>query len=451
MSLKTILHRLEVDAHVFAMLLYRFWSVIAGGITIILVPLCLSSIQQGYYYTFASILALQVFFELGMGQVVIQFVAHEAAHIRMNEHGEYAGDARSLSRMYSLWHFLRRWYLVAALGFLPLVSVAGWYFFGGSELPWQQWLVPWLIMVGATAYNFTLSWKIAIIEGFALVRQVYLLRLRQSMVSFVLMWAVLICGFNLWAAMVVPAVTVIYSSWWLRSPKIRTIFLQIAKKHSEGHKNEEYRVNWKTEILPFQWRIAVSWISGYFLFQLFAPAIFKYHGAVEAGRIGLGITVFTSVVTVGISWVSAKVPEIGQLLAHGKRAEASQLYKKMAKISIAFVIVISPILVLGVYMLTYVEFSLVTRLPSILALSFLAVAALGNVFISTAALFMRAHKEDPLLVSGVVSAIVTAVAVQLSVPYGSDWVVGSYAAIVWVMGVPWTIVLLRRYYRAAPT
>ena len=52
-----------LDFHVLVTLLFRGWSIVAGTATIFLLPLWLSPIEQGYYYTFGSVLALQVFFE----------------------------------------------------------------------------------------------------------------------------------------------------------------------------------------------------------------------------------------------------------------------------------------------------------------------------------------------------------------------------------------------------
>ena len=42
------------------------------------------------------------------------------------------------------------------------------------------------------------------------------------------------------------------------------------------------RVSWKHEIWPFQWRIAVSWMSGYFIFDLINPVAFYFCGPVDA-------------------------------------------------------------------------------------------------------------------------------------------------------------------------
>lgn len=436
-----VLSRIEIDAHIFATLLFRSWSVVAGGVTVLLIPLCLTSVQQGYYYTFASILALQVFFELGMGQVIVQIVAHEAAHLHDVGDGRFHGPEERLARLGALRRFLSRWYAVATALFLVCVIALGLYFFQGHELPWQQWAGPWVLLVGATACNLVLSWRIAIIEGFSLVKEVGQLRLFQSMLGFTLMWVVLLAGGTLWVIAIVPATAAAYSWVWLRRQPVRGILAPTPFAPSS--------LNWRTEILPFQWRIAVSWISGFFIFQLFSPLIFKYHGAIEAGRVGLGITIFNSVVTVSTSWVAAKVPVFGRLLAHGQGVEASSLFRRLTVASMVFACTAASVLVVIAFEFERYHLQIANRLPAMPVLILLAVASIGNSFVLPAAIFMRAHKEEPLLASAVVMAIATSLCIYITAPLGTAWVVGSYSSLVWIIAVPWTAwLLLTRYYRA---
>ena len=65
----------------------------------------LTGVEQGFYYTFGSILALQVFFELGLTGIMTQYVAHEASHLVLNKNGEYQGEERYKSRLASLVRF----------------------------------------------------------------------------------------------------------------------------------------------------------------------------------------------------------------------------------------------------------------------------------------------------------------------------------------------------------
>ena len=51
-------------------------------VSVILVVKYLTSVEQGFYYTFGSIVAIQVFFELGLNGIITQYVAHEASNLK---------------------------------------------------------------------------------------------------------------------------------------------------------------------------------------------------------------------------------------------------------------------------------------------------------------------------------------------------------------------------------
>ena len=75
----------EIDRAVFVGLLNRMWSLIAGPISLVLIGFYFSPQVQGYYYTFATLLALQVFVELGIGAVIQQFASHEWAKLKRTD------------------------------------------------------------------------------------------------------------------------------------------------------------------------------------------------------------------------------------------------------------------------------------------------------------------------------------------------------------------------------
>jgi O-antigen/teichoic acid export membrane protein len=57
----------------------------SGLIILYFIARHLSKEEQGYYFTFSSILAIQVFFELGLTGIITQYVAHENAHLKWTE------------------------------------------------------------------------------------------------------------------------------------------------------------------------------------------------------------------------------------------------------------------------------------------------------------------------------------------------------------------------------
>lgn len=428
-----------LDAHVLAMLLQRSWSVLAGGITVLLLPLCLDSTRQGYYFTFASILALQVFFELGMSQVVVQFVAHEAAHLRQGIDGRYEGEAESLGRLKVLTTQLRGWYIAASFLFVIIVSGIGWALFRDGGLGWLQWAPAWLVLVIATGINLNFSWKTAMVEGFAKVRDIARLRLQQSIVGFVLMWVGLVGGAGLWVVVVVPLVAAVTTAIWLRSGAVAPIFqIQLTSPPKKT-------ISWRHDILPFQWRIAVSWISGYFIFQLFTPLMFRHAGAEEAGRIGLAITVFSTISVLGMSWVNAKAPYLAMLIARRESKVLLQQFKFVALRSIVATGMLCGLFMLVVWCGIQFDIPLVNRISSLPVIWCLALVTVANCAIFSAAIFMRAHREEPMLAQSVVCGLLIAIGSWYFSKNGPFQMMLSYVMIVVIVGLPWTLWILKDY------
>ena len=429
---------LHLDFHVLQVLLQRGWGVFAGAMTVLIVPLVLSGIEQGYYYTFSSLLALQVFFELGFNVVILQLVGHEAARLEIADDGSVSGDPASAARLHSLLRMLRRWYLGAALLFAAAVSIAGFVFFqrqGGMAT--REWAGVWLALVGLTSVNLYLSPQLAVLEGIGRVGHVARLRLMQSVVGSLAMWAGFALGAGLRAVPLLTAAAALGSLLWLR--------------HYGGLLKPRIAVpgngmRWRTDIFPLQWRIALSWISGWFIFYAFTPLLFARQGAVEAGRLGLALSLFSSVSMLGMSWVNAAAPRMVQHIARGERAALNQLFVRVLKSATAFTALVSLALLAAVALMIHWDLPLAQRIAPMPVLACLALVTLINGFVFAAATYMRAHKAEPLLTASVVGGVLTLLAAWYGSQAGAATMMGLYAASSFFVGLPWTILHFRRYF-----
>src|ERR1017187_5170515 len=95
--------------------LARFWSSFAGMVTVLLIARFLSPNEQGYYYTFFSLVALQIVFELGFSFVVLQLAAHERAQLTFLPDGRVEGNPVAHARLASVLQMSVRWYSIAGL------------------------------------------------------------------------------------------------------------------------------------------------------------------------------------------------------------------------------------------------------------------------------------------------------------------------------------------------
>lgn len=433
-----------LDAQVLPTLLLRGWQIIAGGVMVLLIPVWLTKVEQGYYYTFASVLALQVFFELGMNQVIIQMVSHDYAHIRVTQKGQLSGDAKRVDRLAALVGLLRRWYGIAASLFFVMVSIGGaWFFSTKGNLSVTAWIGAWLLLTLGTALNLYLSATLTVLEGCGEVAGVARMRTVQSMSGNALMWLALGLGAGLWAMPLVPLVGAAYTAYWLHTQSASVHRLQ---RHAQSTPKQDL-IHWRTDIFPFQWRIAVSWISGYFIFQLFTPIAFARLGAVEAGRLGISMAVFSALLTVGMSWVNAKLPAFAAHVSRGERANLNALFNSVVKRSMAFTLIATVAIITIVEVMTSLNIASIQRFASLPVVICLAIVTLTNCFIFAAAAYMRAHKEEPMMVPSVVTGLATLVAATTGSMYGVLPMMLLYASVTTCIALPWTGIIFARYYR----
>lgn len=137
-----------------------------GIVSVLFVAKYLTGTEQGFYYTFGSIVAIQVFFELGLNSIITQYVAHEVSFLTWKKSIYLYGDKKYLSRLSSLLHFSAKWYLFFAVVLFLTLLFAGFYFFGRynshDEVVWH---LPWVLLSVATGINLLLAPILAFLEG----------------------------------------------------------------------------------------------------------------------------------------------------------------------------------------------------------------------------------------------------------------------------------------------
>jgi hypothetical protein len=80
-------------------------------------------------------------------------------------------------------------------------------------------------------------------------------------------------------------------------------------------KEKRGAISWREEIWPMQWRMAVSSGAAYFIFQLFNPILFHYHGSVVAGQMGMTLAAANALLGICLTLQIAKSPDFGKFIA----------------------------------------------------------------------------------------------------------------------------------------
>ncbi|MEO6005714.1 MAG: hypothetical protein ABIZ04_22690 [Opitutus sp.] len=404
-------------------------SVICGPLTAYFIATRLTKDIQGYYYTFGSLLGLQVFAELGLGAVITQFASHEWAGLSLRD-GKVEGAASNHSRLAGLLRFSLRWYVWASLGVLLPLAGFGLYFFQSEHGADVSWKGPWLGLCVLAALRLILTPAFALLDGCGQVVSTYGFRLLDGLTSVVSTWVAILLGFNLWTAAFVT----------LNSLVVALLFLGLRyRRFFSGLMASEIRekIHWREEVLPMQWRIALSWLSGYFAFQLFTPVLFRYRGPREAGQFGLTWNMVCSINSIGAAFQQTKAPTFGTLVAKRNFAELDRRVYHAMGLAILGTAAAALALLGLLQVLTAFYPSIAERCLSVGPTAILLAATVLMQISYAQSGYLRAFKREPFLLLSLLSgAVIGVLTWLLGREYGAAGVVWGYLAAVVFLALP---------------
>ncbi len=430
---------LGLDRAIGFTVLARFWGSAAGLVTIALIARFLSPAEQGYYYTFGSLVALQIIFELGFSFVILQLASHERAELSISNDYEITGSPTARARLASVIQKSVRWYSVAALLMFATVLPLGLYFFSSHDRTHTvSWLAPWCLDALMAALNFQLDPFLSFLEGCGYVPEVARLRFMQSVTGSLLAWLALMLHHGLFAPSMMLFGMALASLVWLAGK--RKLLLGLLR-HQAGHN----KISWGVEVWPFQWRIAVSWFSGYFIFWLFNPVLFAFRGPVEAGQMGMSLSLANAIQAIAVSWVSTKSAPFGTLIARKEYGRLDHAFFQAIRQAVSVAIAGALVAWLGVTYLNLHHIRFAQRLLDPLSIAMLMITMITNVAISAEAYYLRAHKQEVFLLNSVVGALtVTALTLIFGRLYGARGIVAS-CCVGSVPGLMWATFLFQKY------
>ena len=421
--LHRIAGKLGLDAAVLFTVLARGWSSVAGLLTLALIARFLSPAEQGFYYTFYSIVALQIVFELGFSVVVLQTATHEVAHLALHADGRITGSTAAHARLASLLQRSVRWYSTAALLMAAVLLPLGMHFFARQGAGrGVAWLAPWVLVVLATMGTFQVDPAFSFLEGCGFVPQVARTRLAQTVLGTTAGWVALVLHHGLFApGLMILGQAVAGGVLVVRKRRLLLGLLRYAVG--------DVAIDWRREVWPFQWRIAVSWLCGYFTFQLFNPILFATRGPVEAGQMGMSLNICGTLTSMAIAWINTKAAPFGRMIALGDfRLLDATFFRALAQSASAAIVACTGVFA-AVLLLRSHGVPLALRLLPPLPLVLLLGATVINIVVFGYALYLRAHKQEKFMTNSIVGALWMApMALLLGRSYGALGIAAAYAA-----------------------
>lgn len=373
---------------------------VAGIVTAILILKFFSPDVQGYYYTFTNILAVQVFLELGLSAVITTFAAHEWTALNLNGRRDIVGDFRALTRLKSLTRKVIKWYAIGgALLLFLLILIGFWFFDRQGKASIVDWQYPWIAMSALAAVSFVLTPFWALLAGCGQIGTLSAYRMAETFLRYAVSWSFISLGANLWAAVVAIAMSTIAGCIFLLL-RYRRFFRTLIEKPLR----DEF--SWVNELVPLQIRIAVSWISGYFAFSLFTPAMFYFAGAGEAGRMGMTWAFVSGLSGIAGTWLQVRAPAFAMMVAKKEFETLDLAVRRITLIGVAVFILECGVGLTGLAFLNEHRPEIAARfIPVGPVLVFLIAECLHQVSMVQST-YLRAFKQEPFLGVSVASGLI---------------------------------------------
>ena len=385
-----MLTRLLLDRAALYALAAKSLQGVGGVVSAVLVVRYFSPEVQGYYYTFANLLGLQVLLELGLSSVISIFAGHEWSKLSVSADRRPTGDVVALDRLSSLARKASAWYAVAALVLLLSLPVAGFWFFLSAEPASQvAWQYPWIALCVLAVIHFALTPMWALLLACGEIAAINAYRFVEALLRYVVLWCLMAIGALLWSPVGVAVVGLLATFGFLL--RYRGFLLPLLTR------KPAHEIEWRKEILPLQIRFALSWASGYLALSLFTPVVFYFLGANDAGRIGLTWAVVSALSGIAATWLLVQVPGIAIMAAKRDFGGLGASFRRVAMIAVVVFALGGLAALAGLAWIDRAYPQVAERFVPIGVLAiFLLAECLHQVSLAQAT-YLRAFKEEPFL------------------------------------------------------
>jgi len=347
---------------------------IGSIVVLILIIGSLTSQQQGYYYLFGTILMLQSIFEFGASSYLVQVVsrAHTKYLVIKYEKKEvgYNSEVISIVKGGILIYLLVA--LVAFLVTLLLTSIL----VANHGLIFK-YIYEILFVAIAVVLGLLSNILFYYIEGFGDVKSIVKIRLIQQILYYNLLVILFLFKFQLLSLPLSYSLSFLFTSFIALKTEGGKLLVSILK--------DSQKINWQKwiDLFPFQKRIALSWLCGYFIFYTLNPIIFYFFGPIISGQFGMTQNLLSAIFSLGMTWFTSKAYIFSQLATKKKYVELEVLFRHCLKSSLILLVVCYSLFLIFIYCSAFICPSLGKILnfdSRILPFQLIFILTLGHLF-----------------------------------------------------------------------
>ena len=309
-----------------------------------------SNYDQGVWYLLMSFGAIYTFLDFGFSIIITQYVSHEFGLLKNNKLTQefYSNVTNILTKFIKIYLFI----FGSLICYIIIVAV-----FFMSDTALSEWVLYSMLL----SLNFLISPLQFAYMGIDKVGKVQSSIFFGNFVGLIAQITSLYIGlkfFSLAMGILFSLIVNIVFFWSYSKSFWKNIWKNIWKNRSNGGcKNF-------SELTNLQLRYAISWISGFFMFNTIVPIISKTIDIEYAGKIGLAINILSAIYGVAAIWGFISIPKFNMNVAQKKFDNAKVLLKRSAALCVVTFIILTLIFYF-LSQINLIKYLLVDRLPSI--------------------------------------------------------------------------------------
>jgi len=425
------------DQKILIFLSSRAFSYLSYPITLTMIIKFLSPEQQGYYYTFLTLLGLSMFLELGLGIILTNFASHEFSNLKWDKNNNLIGNSLSLGRSYSLIQRTIFWFISLAILFFILMVGVGIFFFGEFSLD-NSIFLSWVLFLIVFSPGLIISPLLSILQGFQKIKEVQFVIFLQVFFSILFFWIALLYDLGLNALVVQFLVQNIISFLYLLIKYPSLIIKSLSSSNN--------LFSWRQEVLPLQIKTGFTWLVSYLGLNLLVPFSFKIFGPVIAGQLGMSFKISEIVSIICLAWVNTRVPEMGQIIAKNNIKQFNKLFYS----TLRSVVIVGALFSVSIFGLLSVidNFGIDNFLNRILPINFIMLLIFGYYMFSISNYFsmtIRAFKDEKMIMPNLIALFVYIVAISASLTLNDyKFLIISFFITNFFIILPFSILFIRK-------
>ncbi len=418
------------------------FQLILTPIIIILVTSKISPEEQGYYYTFLSLLNLQSFFELGLFAFIVNKASSSFSNITIFDVKSLNKSYTDIPKLAALYSMTRKIYFLISLLFAFFVGGLGIIFFShGWTYNLNEIQVCWIVFCILCSFQVYFLGLNGFLEGCGQIDVVEKWKLISFVVSSMVLIVCLVLGFGI--------MSLVFSTIPKVLKDIYLIKISFRKQFKLLSKQKQYeKLNFYKDVWPMQSRLAISSFASFFQYGIFVPLVFSILGPVQAGIIGVGLQITSFLQQIMSRWTYTQQPKMAKLASLRKFQELDKLVQIIGRINILLSVFVLFLYFIFYKILEILNLSILERIPGFWVLFILLLTACNYGYLFMLVGYLRAFVEERIHILSVTIAVLNAILCYAFLKHiGLYSVAISYFACITLVGIPWAKKLIMKKRR----